>query len=47
MPKAFLDCIKNGGKVRTINLQGNKYCHICSIGGKTYRGEVKTKKGGK
>lgn len=44
MPKAFLKCVKDGGKVRTLSLQKNKYKRICTIGGKTYQGEVKTKK---
>lgn len=45
MPKAFDACRKNGGKIRTVNLKGGKYVHVCSIGGKSYRGYEKTKKG--
>jgi len=43
-PKAFEDCIRKGGKVRTVSLPGDKYYHICILDGKTYRGEVKEKK---
>lgn len=44
MPKAFDDCVKNGGRVRTIKHGKDKYQHICFINGKSYAGEVKTKK---
>ncbi len=44
MPKAFDRCYKNGGKVRTIKLSGNKYRHVCTINGKKYLGHIKTKK---
>ena len=44
VPKAFLKCVSNGGKVRTIKLSDNKYRHKCTIGGKTYLGHIKTKK---
>jgi len=44
MPRAFLDCIKNGGKVRTISLSDDKYVKICKIDGKSYRGHIHTKK---
>lgn len=47
MPKAFESCVKRGGKVRTKQLSGGKYVHICIIGGKSYTGHVKTKKKGK
>lgn len=47
MPKAFLDCVKKGGKVRTVNIDGTrKYFRICILGGKQYRGEIRTRKGG-
>lgn len=44
MPQAFLDCIKNGGKVKTINPEKGKYLHICipKGGGPSISGEVKT-----
>jgi hypothetical protein len=29
MPKDFDNCVKGGGKVRTIKAGGNKYMHIC------------------
>ncbi len=44
MPKKFLKCVSDGGKVRTIKLSDNKYRHICTIGGKSYYGHIKTKK---
>jgi len=44
MPKAFEKCKNDGGRVRTIKHGKNKYQHICYIGGKSYAGEVKTKK---
>ena len=43
MPKAFEDCVKNGGRVRTKKLSGGRYMHICFLNGKSYAGEVKTK----
>lgn len=47
MPKAFENCVKKGGRVRTKSLGGGKYMHICFLNGKSYAGEVKVKKGGK
>jgi putative hemolysin len=45
MPADFLACVKNGGKVRTKELSGGKYIHICKDkNGKWHKGEVKTKK---
>ena len=44
MPAAFEKCVRQGGKVRTKKLSKNKYIHICYKGGKSYTGEVKTKK---
>lgn len=44
MPVAFENCRKGGGKVRTITLKGGKYMHICILNGKSYKGEVKSKK---
>ena len=43
MPKAFDNCRKKGGKIRTKQLGGGKYVHICIIGGKSFRGYTKTK----
>ena len=43
MPKAFTDCVKKKGKVRTIVLPGGKYKHVCTINNKSYYGEVKIK----
>jgi len=43
MSKAFLDCVNKGGRVRTISLPKGKYIHVCFIGGKSYRGEVRKK----
>jgi len=44
MPKAFDRCVKNGGRVKTKKLKGNKYMRICWLNGKSYAGEIKTKK---
>lgn len=44
MPEDFLRCVREGGKVRTKNLKGNKYIRICFKNGKSYASEVKTKK---
>ena len=44
MPKAFLNCVKRGGRVRTIKPKKGKYMHVCYLGGKSYAGEVKTTK---
>ncbi len=41
MPKLFEDCVKRGGRVRTIKPDAHHYQHICYIGGKSYAGEVK------
>ena len=42
-PQAFDACRKGGGKIRTMQLKGGKYMHICILNGKSYKGEVKTK----
>jgi hypothetical protein len=47
MPKAFTDCVKGGGRVRTKKLSGGRYIHFCFKGGKSHAGEVKSKKRGK
>ena len=44
MPAGFDACRKAGGKIRTKELKGGKYMHICILNGKSYAGEVKTKK---
>ena len=44
MPADFDRCVKEGGKVRTIKLPAGKYRHVCTLNGKSYYGEVKTKK---
>ena len=43
MPKAFMDCVNHGGRVRTKSMPGGRYMHVCFIGGKSYAGEVKHK----
>jgi putative hemolysin len=43
MPKDFDNCVKQGGRIRTKKLKGNKYIHICYLNGKSYAGEVKKK----
>lgn len=44
MPAEFEKCVSDGGKVRTKQLKGGKYIHICFINGKSYAGEVKKSK---
>ena len=51
MPKDFERCQQQGGKMRTMSgpnkmmrLEHNQYMHICIMGGKVHRGEIKTKK---
>lgn len=46
MPKSFDNCVKNGGKVRTIVIDEKKgtYMHVCYKGGHSYPGEVRKKK---
>ena len=44
MPKDFENAIKRGARVRTKKLPGGKYIHIAFLDGKSYAGEVKTKK---
>ena len=44
MPKAFDDCVKKGGKVRTKKVGKNSYMKICIINGKTIAGHVEEKK---
>ena len=43
MPKVFEDCVKNGGKVRTIIPKSGRYLHVCypKGGGAPISGEVK------
>ena len=45
MPKNFMDCVKNKGKVVRKTLKGNRYINICyDKQGKSFSGEVKKKK---
>lgn len=46
MPVDFDKCVSSGGKVRTKDLGGGKYIHICYKGGKSHSGEVKHKNAG-
>jgi len=45
MPQAFLNCVKNGGKVFTVKIGKNKYVHGCRMKGskKAVYGEIKKK----
>jgi hypothetical protein len=44
MPKAFLDAIREGAKVRTKTLPGGRYIRIAfTKSGRSIAGEVKTK----
>jgi len=47
-PKAFEDCVRRGGRVRTVTgpsgahgLKAGQYVRYCYIDGKAYRGHVK------
>lgn len=44
MPASFEKCRRAGGKIRTKQLSGERYMHVCVLKGKSYKGEVKTKK---
>jgi len=44
MPRAFTQCVRQGGRVRTKKLSGDRYLHICFKGGRSYAGEVKKKR---
>jgi hypothetical protein len=45
MPELFDKCRAEGGKIRTQQLAGGKYVHICTdASGKQHRGYVKTRK---
>lgn len=44
MPKAFENCVKRGGKVRTKEAGEGKFMRICVLDGKSYAGEVMKKK---
>ena len=44
MPKDFDNCVKRGGRVRTIKPKGKDssvYMHVCYLGKKSYAGEIK------
>ena len=46
MPEPFEQCVRRGGRVRTITLPGGRYMHVCFLGGRSYAGEVKKRKRG-
>ena len=44
MPKEFDRCIKNGGKVRRVSIDKDRYANVCvDKNGKTHFGEVRRK----
>lgn len=46
MPKAFVNCVKSGGRVRTIKPNEKTHMPVCFKDGKSHAGEVKkTRKG--
>jgi len=45
MPKGFDNCVKGGGRVRTVKPSAGKYMRVCYSNGKSHAGEVKTAKG--
>lgn len=44
MPKGFDKCQKSGGRIRTKELKGDKYMHICFDKKGSHAGYVKKKK---
>ena len=48
MPAGFEWCVKHGGRVRTMTegaeIKKGQYRHVCFLKGKSYLGELKTKK---
>lgn len=44
MPLAFVKCVKNGGRVRTVTNKDGTYHRICFINKKAYKGEKRKKK---
>jgi hypothetical protein len=44
MPKMFEDCIKSGGRVRTIKPNKSTHMPVCFKGGKSFAGEPKKTK---
>ncbi len=44
MPRGFMKCVREGGRVRTKKLKGGRYQRFCYKNGKSYAGEVKKKK---
>jgi hypothetical protein len=43
-PIDFLKCVRDGGKVRTIDVGKDSYMRICYHKGKVHKGEVMKKK---
>jgi len=43
VPKAFEHCVQAGGRVRTEQLGGGRYRHVCWLGKRKYPGHVKHK----
>lgn len=39
-----MKCVHDGGEMFTVNIGKDKYRHGCRLKGKTYYGEIKTKK---
>lgn len=45
MPAGYMRCTRtHGSRVRAKSLSGGRYIPICFSGGKSYAGEVKTRK---
>lgn len=43
-PQQFDQCVKKNGRVRTMPVKGNRYMHVCFLDGKSFAGEVKSRK---
>ena len=44
MPKAFLKCVKSGGRVRTKSLSNKRYMKVCFSGDRTFSGHQRKAK---
>jgi hypothetical protein len=43
MPAKFNKCVKDGGNIKTIDVNDTQYMHVCYLNGESHAGEVKTK----
>lgn len=43
MGKLFDNCVDKGGDIKTESLSKNRYQRICTLDGKTFASEIKTR----